>query len=79
MLSEHNPIAQLVTQIQNKWIADASPFPKLKIIRWLIKPEEARLFEGFLKLESTEHGAIPEILVAMLCPFKDETTYSFST
>ncbi|MEP7169555.1 MAG: hypothetical protein ABI855_09330 [Bacteroidota bacterium] len=76
MASEHNPIAQLITQIQKKWVADASPFPKLKLIRWLIKPEEARLFEGFLKLESTEHGAIPEVLVALLTRFEDETTYS---
>ena len=78
MLSEHNPIAELITQIQKKWIEEASPFPELKFLRWLIKPEEARLYEGFLKLESTEHGAIPEVLVAMLSPFKNEETYSLS-
>lgn len=76
MLSEHNPIAELVYQIQQKWIEEASPFPELKFIRWLIKPEEARLFEGFLKLESTEHGVIPEMVVAMLTPFRHEETYS---
>jgi hypothetical protein len=76
MLSEHNPIAELVHQIQQKWIEDAAPFPKLKLVRWLIKPEEARLYEGFLKLESTEHGAIPEMLVAMLTPFTTVANYS---
>lgn len=76
MLSEHNPIAELVHQIQQKWIDEASPFPDLKLVRWLIKPDEARLYEGFLKLESTEHGAIPEILVAMLTPFLNEVNYS---
>ncbi len=76
MLSEHNPIAELVHQIQQKWVEEVSPFPKLKITRWLIKPDEARLYEGFLKLESTEHGSIPEMLVAMLTPFVSETTYS---
>ena len=78
MLSEHNPVAELIHQIQQKWIDEASPFSNLKLVRWLIKPEEARLYEGFLKLESTEHGAIPEVLVAMLSPFQHEKSYSFS-
>jgi hypothetical protein len=76
MLSEHNPIAELVHQIQQKWVEEVSPFPKLKLVRWLIKPDEARLYEGFLKLESTEHGAIPEMLVAMLTPFTTVAGYS---
>lgn len=76
MLSEHNPIAELIHQIQQKWIQEASPYPEVKLVRWLIKKEEARLFEGFLKLESTEHGAIPEVLVTMLTPFKSLESYS---
>lgn len=75
MASEHNPIAELIQQVQAKWTNEVSPFPELKLVRWIIKPEEARLFEGFLKLESTEHGAIPEILVTMLTPFKSEATH----
>ena len=77
MASEHNPIAQLVNQIQKKWIDQVSSFPELKLVRWLIKPEEARLYEGFLRLESTEHGSIPEVLVTMLTPFKSEEAFSF--
>ena len=77
MSTEHNPIAELIHQIQQKWIDEVSPFPEIKLVRWLIKPAEARLFEGFLKLESTEHGAIPEMLVAMLTPFENEATYAF--
>lgn len=77
MSSEHNPIAALINQIQQKWNDEASPFTdELKLFRWLIKPDEMRLFEGFLKLESSEHGSIPEILVAMLTPFNDTTSYS---
>ena len=64
MTYEHNPVIELLRQIQRKWTDDVSLFPKLKLVRWLIKPEEARLYEDFLKIESTEHGAIPEILVA---------------
>jgi hypothetical protein len=76
MLSEHNPIAELVHQIQQKWIQEVSPFANLKLVRWLIKPDEARLYEGFLKLESTEHGQLPEMLVAILSPFTSVANYS---
>lgn len=76
MLSEHNPIAELIYQIQKKWMDDVSPHPDVKLARWLIKPEEARLYQGFLKLESTEHGALPEVVVAMLTPFVHEDTYA---
>lgn len=78
MLAEHNPIAELIHQIQKKWTDEASPFPELKLVRWLIKPEWARLFEGFLRLESTEHGAIPEVLITLLTPFQNEYLYSRS-
>lgn len=76
MLSEHNPIAELIHQIQKKWTDEVSPHPELKLVRWLIKPEWARLFEGFLKLESTEHGSLPEVVVAMLTPFESGDTYA---
>ncbi|WP_315814944.1 hypothetical protein [Paraflavitalea speifideaquila] len=76
MLAEHNPIAELVHKIQSKWIKEVSPFPHLKMVRWLIKPEEARLYEGFLKLESTEHGALPELVVTLLTPFENENDHS---
>jgi hypothetical protein len=76
MLAEHNPIAELVHKIQSKWIKEVSPFPDLKMVRWLIKPEEARLYEGFLKLESTEHGALPEMVVTLLTPFENEYSHS---
>lgn len=69
MSNEHNPIAILVAKIQNKWNTEASPNKELKIARWIIKPDQGRLFEGFLKLESTPHGSIPEVLITLLTPF----------
>lgn len=77
MSSEHNPIAVLINQIQQKWNDEASPFTdETKLFRWLIKPDEMRLYEGFLKLESSEHGSIPEVLVAMLTLFNNTSSYS---
>ncbi len=76
MSTEHNPIAQLISQIQQKWNDEASPEKECRLVRWLIKPDQARLYEGFLRLESTANGSIPEMLIVLLCPFKDPHTFS---
>ncbi|SIT01266.1 hypothetical protein SAMN05421766_10712 [Zobellia uliginosa] len=76
MNNEHNPVALLVTQIQQKWLQDVSPHDEVNWVRWLIKPEQARLYEGFLKLESSPHGIIPDIPVVLLTPFVDSKVHS---
>ncbi|WP_276166944.1 hypothetical protein [Zobellia alginiliquefaciens] len=76
MNSEHNPVAQLVSQIQQKWIADIAPNEHIKWVRWVIKPEQARLYEGFLRLESSSHGSIPDIPVVLLTSFQDSKVHS---
>ena len=76
MSNEHNPIAQLVTQIQHKWNTEVTPYPNLKLARWLIIPEQARLYEGFLRLESTEHGSLPDMILVLLTPFTSKKNHS---
>ncbi len=76
MNSEHNPVALLVGQLQNAWQQQVVPEPQIRWVRWVIKPEQARLYEGFLKLESTEHGSIPDIPVVLLTPFEDSKYHS---
>ncbi|MFI8605653.1 hypothetical protein ACIGCP_14400 [Cellulophaga baltica] len=76
MNNEHNPVAQLVTEIQQKWLLEVSPNSHLQWIRWIIKSDQARLYEGFLKLESTPHGAIPDIPVVLLTPFENSNIHS---
>lgn len=76
MNTEHNPIAVLVSKIQQKWNEEVHPFPEYKLVRWIIRPEQARLYEGFLKLESSAHGSIPEVFVVMLTPFSEKKTFS---
>jgi tetratricopeptide (TPR) repeat protein len=75
MNNEHNPIAQLITTIQQKWASEITPF-HYQFIRWLINEEEGKLYEGFVHIESTPHGKLPEIFVAFLTPLKSR--YSFS-
>src|SRR6185295_5733161 len=76
MNTEHNPIAVLVSKIQQKWMQEVHPFKELKLVRWIIRSEQARLYEGFLKLESSPHGSVPEVFVVLLTPFEEKKTFS---
>jgi len=76
MSNEHNPIAQRVTQLQQKWAEVVKKQPDSKIIRWKIKQKEVRIFEGFCKIESSSHGKLPEFFVVMLTPFSGYHQYA---
>lgn len=76
MSNEHNPIALLVSQIQQKWIVEVSPYEHINLARWIIKSDQSKLYEGFLKLESTQHGIIPDMLLVFLTPFQDLKIHS---
>lgn len=75
-MNEHNPIAHLVTKIQQTWIQEVSSNEELALIRWMILPEEAKLYEGFVHLESTQHGSIPEIFIVLMCPFVSKGSFT---
>jgi hypothetical protein len=75
-MNEHNPIAQLVNHIQRAWLKQTSAQPAHKLVRLMIRPEEARLYEGFCKLESSPHGSLPEVFATHLTNFEDEETFS---
>lgn len=76
MSNEHNPIAILISKLQQKWIEEVSPVPEYKWVRWLIKPGQGRLYEGFLKLEASPHGSLPEVVVTLLSPFSEGESFS---
>lgn len=75
-MNEHNPIAQLVQNIQRAWLDKTAGKPDLRFVRMVIRPEESRVYEGFCKLESTAHGSLPEVFVTHLTDFEDEDTFS---
>lgn len=75
-MSEHNPIALEVNKIQQAWLKEVSGRAALRLVRLIIKTEEARIYEGFCKLESSPHGRLPEVFVTHLTPFEDEDTFS---
>lgn len=75
-MNEHNPIALELNKIQRTWLKEVSDKPQLRVVRMIIKPEEARVYEGFCKLESSAFGQLPEVFVTHLTSFEDEDTFS---
>jgi hypothetical protein len=76
MTNEHNPIAQLVTKIQQRWTEEITPNQTVKLIRWLIDLQETKLYEGFLRIESSPGKRLSEYFITLLTPFKSYATYS---
>ncbi|GAA0543224.1 hypothetical protein [Chitinophaga japonensis] len=75
-MNEHNPIALELNKIQQAWLKEVAPQSQLRMVRMVIKPEEARVYEGFCKLESSAHGQLEEVFVTHLTSFEDEDTFS---
>ncbi len=76
MYNEHNPIAVLISRLQQQWITEVSPVEKYKLIRWLMRQGEARLYEGLLRLESSVNGQFPEVVVVLLTSFTSAQSHS---
>lgn len=77
MTNEHNPIAIRINRLQNQWIEGRKSKPNVKVIRWLITPDDVPLVNGFYKLESSVHGKIEESLVVLLTDFEDINIFSY--
>jgi hypothetical protein len=76
MDSRHNPIARIVEELQQQWYDAVTENKDCKIVRWLIKPEEASVIDGFYRLESSQYGSLPEFFVVMLTPFGNYEDFS---
>ncbi len=76
MSHQHNPIAHLITKIQQHWRNEISADPACRVVRWLIDPAEVRLYQGFLQLETSKDGDLPEMIVAQLTAVHSADTFS---
>lgn len=76
MINEHNPIARIINQLQAEWNTEVTPNEEIQLVRWIIDPSESRLYEGLLKLESTEHGGIPDMFLVLFTPFEATELHS---
>ena len=75
MHNQHNAIAYRIDKLRQLWVDKTAQHPDWQLARWLIKQDDADLFTGMLKLESSPHGRLPEVFVALFHSF-DSATFS---
>lgn len=74
MHSQHNPIAQRIDEMRRVWTEKVKKDSVL--VRWLLEPDDSRMYEGFCRLESSPHGTLNEFFVFFYTPFDDINSFS---
>lgn len=72
-MNEHNPITQRLDEMVAVWKKNVQPHHRL--IRWMLKPEESRMYEGFCRFEASPHGKLDNLFVFFYTPFQSARTY----
>jgi len=73
-MNEHNPITVRIDEMVQVWKKNVQP--RHNLIRWMLKPEEHRMYEGFCRLEASPHGKLDNLFVFFYTPFNQAGTYS---
>jgi hypothetical protein len=73
-MNEHNPITIRIDEMVKVWNKYVQPHHTL--IRWMLKPEDHRMYEGFCRLEASPHGKLDNLFVFFYTPFTSVKTYS---
>lgn len=73
-MNEHNPITVRIDEMVKVWNKDVQP--QHSLIRWMLKPEDHRMYEGFCRLEASPHGKLDNLFVFFYTPFSSLNTYS---
>lgn len=75
-MMEHNPVTVRIDEMVQVWKRQVKP--QHALIRWMLKPEDSRMYEGFCRLEASPHGKLDNLFVFFYTPFDKEETYSHS-
>lgn len=73
-MNEHNPITVRLDEMVQVWKKNVQP--QHSLIRWMLKPEDHRMYEGFCRLEASPHGKLDNLFVFFYTPFSQAATYS---
>jgi hypothetical protein len=73
-MNEHNPITVRIDEMVQVWKKNVQP--QHRLIRWMLKPEDHRMYEGFCRLEASPHGKLDNLFVFFYTPFNQASTYS---
>jgi hypothetical protein len=74
MIHPHNPIMQRLGEMARRWQQQVQP--RHRLIRWVLNPEDSRMYEGFCRLEASQHGSLDNLFVFFYTPFRSAENFS---
>lgn len=74
-MNEHNPITMRLEEMANVWKQNVQPHHTL--VRWMLKPEENRMYEGFCRVEASPHGRLDNLFLFFYTHLTTAKTYSY--
>ena len=74
---DQNPVTLRIDKMRMKWNAKVNN-PNIRLVRWLIAPDEVRMVEAFSKLEASEFALLPDMFLTMESNFGDYDAYEQS-
>ncbi|MDI9310570.1 MAG: hypothetical protein QM535_10170 [Limnohabitans sp.] len=77
-MSEHNPIAENITRLQQIWITNRKENPNARIFCWRYQAQDYFFLNSFYKLESSQYNATTDAFVIFFNPFENKEKYTIS-
>jgi hypothetical protein len=74
MIHPHNPIMQRLSEMARRW--QQQVLARHRLIRWVLNPEDSRMYEGFCRLEASQHGSLDNLFVLFYTPFRSAENFS---
>ena len=74
MIHPHNPVMQRLGEMAGRWRKEVTP--QHRLIRWMLRPEDSRMYEGFCRLEASPHGSLDNLFLFFYTPFQSTEAYS---
>lgn len=74
MIHAHNPIMQRLEEMAKLWQQKVQP--QHRLLRWMLKPEESRMYEGFCRWEASQHGFLDNLFLFFYTSFTSAKNYS---
>ncbi len=76
MIHTHNPVMQRLEEMAKLWQQQVKSHHRLT--RWMLQPEESRMYEGFCRWEASQHGFLDNLFLFFYTPFQSSTNYSYA-
>jgi len=74
MHPHHNPIARRIDAMRKVWQSKVKD--ETMLVRWMLKAEETRMYEGFCRLEASPFGELPELVIFFYTSFEGAADFS---